>query len=581
MYQPSDIENIETGLPAYLKGEYLELPEHKPSPYQQSIIPDLLGKFVKSCCCQPYQTCCFISVFIGQLSSPCCLSIMGNEWCYNPSQNPYSHTLYVIRNTLLGWYRRWCCGLNESVGVFLGSAFIPSPPPFIFNEKLDEPQLLSFDNYVKQVDNAPPYSGRYRAIDGGGNRKKYTFLGQGGRGYSQTLPFSVLSVLPDANQLAKRLLTRQQFHPAIHDTNSLATWLANVAIHELFRSGNNTKRYGFDRPWVNMHSSYLDLQVLYGYNQATMEKTRSYQDGKLKSYAEDRLNRIPESLAIIELLRREHNWVCDQLKKRYPYNFNKDEELYQQARLIMGGVFINIILRSYGCMIFGENAPNGFGAWELRQRYQGDQIGNHNGLNFNLLYQWHNTIPKEWDPKNIPSIDKDDDLRKVFGNMLKWRSGAFGAHNTPPFLVPISAKLIETARRCGSPRFNDFRRRFASPYRSFEEMCGNSETARQLQEFYPTIEDVELVVGVQVEKPSTHGWGLPETVATAIISDAFSTIINDRFYTDDYTPEKYTPWGFQHTQTTILADLLNRHLQLGIDRNMPLEKLSSWKPPSF
>ena len=568
-----------------MSGRYTITEPGKVSPYydnNQDYLKRSIGRYIWLCLCYPMNFLLFVVIYIGQLCSPCCLSICGNKWCYNPSQHPYTHTLFIIRNTIIGWKNRFCCCISEKVAVLLYTWPIPSPPLYIFNEKVDNPELLDFKRYVNEMDNIPKYSGQYRSIDGGGNRKDYPFLGQGGRGYAQTEPFQVIQIKPNIEDMITRLYKRKSFIPAINGINSVATWLANVAIHDLFRSANNIKRYGMDKPWVNMNSSYLDLQVLYGYNEKTMKDTRSYKDGKLVKIAEDRMDKIPESRAIIELFLREHNYVCDRLKELYPFNFFTDEHVYQQARLIMGGVFINIIFRDYlGCIMFSENAEDGKPFIEFRQKYPGTRYGNHNSLNFNILYQWHSTIPLEWDPKNIPKIDNDEDLRSVFTNMLKWRSGAHRPHNTPDFLKRATKSLIETARKCGTPRLNDFRRRFTLPYKDFMDMCDDEEISNILSSFYPTIEDVELVVGVQVEKSSNVGWGLPNTVEKSIISDAFCTVLNDRFYTDDYNPKIYTHWGFNHTKTTNLADLLNRHLEMGIDRNIPLEKLAGWTPPTF
>lgn len=575
---PEDVDELRSG-------SYTIIEPSKPSSYYANNNKGSSAKIKQHlwlCLCYPFNFLLFFGILFSQACSPYCFQFCGNRWCYNPSQSTYTHTLFIIRNTILGWKNRFCCGISEKVGVLLYTWRVPSPPLFIFNEKSENPELLSFKRYQKEIKNMPPDSGLYRSIDGGGNRKEYPFLGQGGRGYSQTEPYNVIKIKPDTEELFNSLYLRKDFIPAINGTNSVATWFANVAIHDLFRSGNNRKRYGIDKPWVNMNSSYLDLQVLYGYNQSSMEKTRSYKEGKLVTYAEDRMDRIPESRAILELFRREHNYVCDKLRELYPLNFGSDEELYQQSRLIMGGVFINIIFRDYlGCIMFSENAEDGKPFMEFRQKYPGTRYGNHNTLNFNILYQWHSTIPLEWDPKNIPKIDTDEELRTLFTNMVSCKSGAHRPKNTPQFLKHATKSLIETARRCGAPRLNDFRRRFASPYRDFMDMCGDEEMAEILSGFYPSIEDVELVVGVQVEKSGSVGWGLPNTVEKSIMSDAFCTVYNDRFYTDDYRPEIYTEWGFTHTKNTNFADLLNRHLEMRIDRNLPLEKMKDWVPPNW
>ena len=563
-------------------GSYIITEPGKKSSYTNSNTIKTILNYLWLFICYPLNFILFGIIFISQLFSPQCINVCGNKWCYNPSQNIYIHSLFIIRNNIVGWNRNTLLGISERIPILIFTNNIPSPPLFIFNEKSDKPELLSFDRYLNEIDNIPKFSGKYRSIDGGGNRKKYTFLGQGGRGYSQTEPYQVVQIQPNVDIIVDKLYKRVEFKKAINGTNSLATWFANIAIHDLFRSANNIKKYNMNKPWVNLNSSYLDLQVLYGYNNDIMNKTRSFKDGKLIDFAEERFNRIPECRAILEIFRREHNFICDKLKEIYPMNFNQDEIIYQQARLIMGGVFINIIFRDYlGCIMFSENASNGKPFIEFRQKYPGTQNGNHNSLNFNILYQWHSTIPLEWDFKNQPDIDNDEQLKVLFSNMLNWNSGAHKPKNTPELLSNASKSLIKIARECGAPRLNDFRRRTLTPYKDFMDMCGDKEIANILSEIYPSIEDVELVVGVQVEKSSRVGWGLPKTVEQSIISDAFCTVYNDRFYTDDFNPKVYTDWGYKHSKETNLADLLNRHLNMNIDRNIELEKIKGWKPEDW
>ena len=58
----------------------------------------------------------------------------------------------------------------------------------------------------------------------------------------------------------------------------------------------------------------------------------------------------------------------------------------------------------------------------------------------------------------------------------------------------VSHRAIEAARKLGCPTLNQFRRRFTSPYKSFEDMCGDPAVAAMLASLYDDVEDVELVV---------------------------------------------------------------------------------------
>jgi len=547
----------------------------------------------------PWSFLTFLVLFLGNtLCARRCHSTCGEACCHNPTQIAYIHSLYVIRQTLLkGWRRFLCCCISEGAGVLAVLWELDTPPRYIFDEDADTPALLTFQEYLARVETGkvpvPPYSGKYRAIDGGGNQRIFPWIGQGGRGYAMNEPFQALHNLPSADEVVRLLYKRDAFKKAPYGVNSLATWFANVAIHDFFRTATGTDggthpERGSDKEWVNLHSSYLDLQPLYGYSKTTADATREWSGGKLKAFAEDRMRRIPESRVIVELLRREHNYVAEQLAQRYPAQFAADEELYQQARLIMGGVYINIILRAYGCQMFGEIAPDGSGFCELRQGYGGAGVGNMCTFNFNLIYRFHTSIPVEWSATDPPPIDTDEQMRTLLNGILNWESGGFGPNNVPDSILGerarVSQRAIEAARLMGAPTLNTFRRRFTSGYSSFEDMTGGDQaTADTLRQLYPGgIEDVELVVGCQVEKCMSGGWALPSTIGQAIVADAFASIRQDRFYTQDWGASSYTAWGFEHAKSTVLADVINRHLgtnSFSVNRLVGLEKLPDWAGP--
>merc|ERR1719491_2222049 len=78
------------------------------------------------------------------------------------------------------------------------------------------------------------------------------------------------------------------------------------------------------------------------------------------------------------------------------------------------------------------------------------------------------------------------------------------------------------------------------------------------------------------------GWGLGSTVGQAVVSDAFSSIRQDRFYTKDFNETSYTKWGYGHAKSTILVDVINRHLGMDIPRDIMLSRVPGWQgPPSW
>jgi hypothetical protein len=111
---------------------------------------------------------------------------------------------------------------------------------------------------------------------------------------------------------------------------------------------------------------------------------RTHVGGKLKpdAIADNRLSQTPVPRAILILLNREHNYICDELATRYPGKFTTDEELFQQARIILVGVYINTVVRIYGEAVFNEGKANGDAVLDIRHAWR--HTGNHLPIEFNL-----------------------------------------------------------------------------------------------------------------------------------------------------------------------------------------------------
>jgi len=127
-------------------------------------------------------------------------------------------------------------------------------------------------------------------------------------------------------------------------------------------------------------SSYLDLSPLYGSNQKMQDSIRTFEHGKIKadSFADKRLLGMPPGVGVILIMfNRFHNDVCDNLiainedgrftapvaserlsgenlaaaKKKY------DNDLFQTARLVTTGLYINITLVDYVRNIVNVSIP--------------------------------------------------------------------------------------------------------------------------------------------------------------------------------------------------------------------------------
>jgi hypothetical protein len=115
-------------------------------------------------------------------------------------------------------------------------------------------------------------------------------------------------------------------------------------------------------------SSYLDLSPLYGSNQQMQDTIRTFKDGKLKPdcFADKRLLGLPPGVGVLLIMfNRVHNYVCDNLitinengkftppspalegEKAAAAWKKYDNDLFQTARLITSGLYINITLIDY------------------------------------------------------------------------------------------------------------------------------------------------------------------------------------------------------------------------------------------
>lgn len=125
--------------------------------------------------------------------------------------------------------------------------------------------------------------------------------------------------------------------------------------------------YGGD-PNKSKTSSYLDLSPMYGSNQEMQNSIRTFKDGMMKpdTFADKRLHGMPPGVSVILIMfNRFHNHVAQNLaeineagrfsppppgldqEKAEAMWKKRDNDLFQTARLITSGLYINITLLDY------------------------------------------------------------------------------------------------------------------------------------------------------------------------------------------------------------------------------------------
>jgi hypothetical protein len=312
------------------------------------------------------------------------------------------------------------------------------------------------------------------------------------------------------------------------------------------------------------------------------------------------------------LFAREHNAVCDELKKSYP-SFD-DQRLFEVAWLVVAALIAKIhtvewttcVLRHPALQI-GMNA-NWYGALGETFRDRVGRVGDsealsgivgstkdHHSAPFSLteefvsVYRMHPLIPDEWEFHSLESgelletFDFTDIQGRSTRDVMDWHqmgdlwysfglasAGAVCLHNYPNALrklTRIDGQVTDLAtldivrdRERGVPRYNDFREALRMPRRkTFDQLTPNPTWAREIYEVYNgDVDAVDLQVGMYAEKPP-KGFGFSDTAFRIFILMASRRLKSDRFFTTDFRPEVYTKVGFDWVNDTSMKDVLVRH----------------------
>ena len=106
------------------------------------------------------------------------------------------------------------------------------------------------------------------------------------------------------------------------------------------------------------------------------------------------------------------------------------------------------------------------------------------------------------------------------------------------------------------------------PVKSYEELVGHREDreylVRTLRELYgvtdgkDNVDRIDLMVGLFAEKLPPQ-FGFSDTAFRIFILMASRRLKSDRFFTDDFRPEVYTPFGIDWVNNETMASMLERH----------------------
>ncbi len=388
--------------------------------------------------------------------------------------------------------------------------------------------------------------------------------------------------------------------------------------------------------FINEVTHWWDGSQIYGSNQETVNRLRSGIDGKLKVNEDGTLpldkNGIEQTgfvrnwwigLSMLHtLFTREHNAICDHLKKHYPEW--DDNKLFNVARLINAAITAKIhsvewtpAILANKCLDVALNA-NWFGILThlLRKGHDrktvadiniknpelggvvGNPINKHHSpfalsQEFVEVYRLHSLLPealeiRQRDNKEkvtrVPLVETRQsasaklsnkvsfaDLFYSFGNQ---HPGQLVLNNFPKFMQELSIPFnpvfdlgavdILRARERGVPRYNEFRRQLGlKPITKFEDITEDASVVQELKDVYGNeegaVESLDLMIGTLAEGHRPNGFGFGETMFQIFILNATRRLQSDRFYTECYTEEYYTKEGLEWIDKADLKSVILRH----------------------
>ncbi|WP_025274019.1 peroxidase family protein [Haloglycomyces albus] len=309
---------------------------------------------------------------------------------------------------------------------------------------------------------------------------------------------------------------------------------------------------------------------------------------------------------------KEHNAVCDMLRRHY--RAWSDERLFQTARLVTTALMAKIhtvewtpAILPHPVLQFGMNC-NWYGALGKTVRTKLGRVSKNEALSgilgspsdhhaapysiteeFVTCYRLHPLIPDEF---SIRSFRNDAPIATVdfmplqgngtrtavegFGednllySMATQHPGSITLHNHPNVLrdlVRVNGEHLDLGtvdilrdRERKIPRYNDFRAMLGKPrVERFSDLSDNTRWVEEMREVYDNrIDAVDSLVGMYAERPPA-GFGFSDTAFRVFVLMASRRLKSDRFFTDDYRPEIYTPEGLRWIDDNSMATVICRH----------------------
>ncbi|MEV4546790.1 peroxidase family protein [Nonomuraea wenchangensis] len=367
-------------------------------------------------------------------------------------------------------------------------------------------------------------------------------------------------------------------------------------------------------PRKNSSNHHIDLNQVYGLNEAATAALRTFDGGLLKSRlinggefppylcengtikpefaplsvirfdrlsaaqrdtlfatGSDRGNGQIGFTMLTVLFLREHNRVARLLALEHPRW--DDERLFQTARNILIVLLIKLVVEEYINHItpyhFRFTLDPGLPARLDRAPWHRQ---NWASVEFNLVYRWHSLIPSHLavGGRELPMAETffgsalipGPGLGRLFEDASCQRAGRIGLFNTDPVLREIDVASIADSRALDLAPYNSYREHCRFPrVRAFEQISGDRRVSGALRELYRDVDDIDLYVGLFAEEPGSPTAILPPLLTKIIAIDAFSqALTNPLLAPRIFNAATFSPAGMRVIAATrTLSDVVQRN----------------------
>ena len=416
--------------------------------------------------------------------------------------------------------------------------------------------------------------------------------------------------LPTAG-VAADLFTRGDTMIPCPRSTVLFAYFAQWFTDGFLRGDNHVPR----DPRKNSSNHHIDLNQLYGLNDAATTCLRALDGGLLKSQLINgaefpphlcESGKIKDEFAPLSVVRfdelteerrdtlfatgsdrgniqigftmltvlflREHNRVARLLARDHPRW--DDERLFQTARNVLIVLLIKLVVEEY----INHITPYHF-RFRLDQRLPALLAGapwhrqNWASAEFNLVYRWHSLIPSTLNVggRELPMTETmtgadlipGPGLGRLFEDASRQRAGRIGLFNTDPVLRPVDVASIAESRALRLAPYNSYRAHCRLPrVRRFEQVSGDPKVSGALRELYRGVDDLDLYVGLFAEEPGSPEAILPPLLTKIIAIDAFSQgLTNPLLAPRVFNAATFSARGMEIIAATrTLSDVLHRNV---------------------